>query len=76
MAIMVAISSEAQSSIQSLVSAYTIEKDTFTTPDDWMIAVYKYQYQQQASAARVCAAKLGSIGIIRMARECVRSWRA
>lgn len=42
MAMMIAVSAEAQASIQSLIAAYSIEKKTFNATDDWMVAVYKY----------------------------------
>jgi hypothetical protein len=42
MAAMIAVCSEAQDSIQSLVAAYRVDKQTFNATDDWMVAVYRY----------------------------------
>lgn len=42
MAILLAICSEAQASIQSLVPAYSIDKKTFNAMDDWVVATYRY----------------------------------
>lgn len=42
MAIMIAVSSEAQEGFSGLVNGYEIEKEHFITKDNWKIMVYKY----------------------------------